>query len=300
DNVHSIQSYIDGHWSDRGTYGGPCCNTLNIETDAGYVVIGNGLTGGGVTLNGTVTFTGPVSGGITITSNSSAPINSTTTAGSGQAVYGYSTNSGCWGNLGSTALNVSASGNCGTSYYSDGRLKKDVATVENGLDTIMKLKPISFLWKNNKKNANLITNESKKAKSYGFIAQDVEQVLPDLISQQGEELGKTEGIPVPKGGFLSLNYDGLISPMVKAIQELNTKVEKLMADVKALGITIENGITHIAALAVDTFTVGSAEKPSGITLYDEDTRQPYCVKIKGGKMVNLPGACGVLKTSAAH
>ena len=51
DNNQSIQSYIDGHWSDRLTYGGPCCNNLNINAEVGYVTIGNGLAGGGISLN---------------------------------------------------------------------------------------------------------------------------------------------------------------------------------------------------------------------------------------------------------
>ena len=38
--------------------------------------------------------------------------------------------------------------------------------------------------------------------------------------------------------------------------------------------------------------VGSAETPSGITLYDEDTKQPYCVKVRAGQAVTEAGECG--------
>ena len=41
DNSQSIQSYIDGHWSDRASYASGCCNTLNINTDAGDIVMGS-------------------------------------------------------------------------------------------------------------------------------------------------------------------------------------------------------------------------------------------------------------------
>ncbi len=38
-------------------------------------------------------------------------------------------------------------------------------------------------------------------------------------------------------------------------------------------------------------TVGSAAMPSGITLYDEITKEPYCVKIVSGAVVPQAGAC---------
>ena len=45
-------------------------------------------------------------------------------------------------------------------------------------------------------------------------------------------------------------------------------------------------------------TVGSVAQPSGITLYDEITKEPYCVKIKSGAVVNEAGICGTAQTVA--
>ncbi len=56
DNQSSIQSYIDGHWSDRVTYASGCCNNLYINTDVGTVTIGNAA--GAVIFPGPTTFTG--------------------------------------------------------------------------------------------------------------------------------------------------------------------------------------------------------------------------------------------------
>ena len=39
-------------------------------------------------------------------------------------------------------------------------------------------------------------------------------------------------------------------------------------------------------------TVGTAEKPAGITLYDEVTGDPYCVKMQNGALVSIAGECG--------
>ncbi|MBI2639515.1 MAG: hypothetical protein HYW90_01330, partial [Candidatus Sungbacteria bacterium] len=39
-------------------------------------------------------------------------------------------------------------------------------------------------------------------------------------------------------------------------------------------------------------TFGSVERRIGITIYDEDTGEPYCLKMKGGAMKSEAGACG--------
>jgi len=50
-------------------------------------------------------------------------------------------------------------------------------------------------------------------------------------------------------------------------------------------------LASLKAVVAEAFTVGSREKPSGIKLYDEDTGEPYCLKIKSGAMVSTPGEC---------
>lgn len=37
---------------------------------------------------------------------------------------------------------------------------------------------------------------------------------------------------------------------------------------------------------------GTPENPQGITIYDQDTRDPYCVGIKSGEWVRIAGECG--------
>ncbi|MDP7466287.1 MAG: DUF5011 domain-containing protein, partial [Candidatus Pacebacteria bacterium] len=55
--------------------------------------------------------------------------------------------------------------------------------------------------------------------------------------------------------------------------------------------------THIASLVVENLTIGSSEKPNGITLYDEGTGEPYCVKILNGSLISVAGACSVATTT---
>jgi hypothetical protein len=47
----------------------------------------------------------------------------------------------------------------------------------------------------------------------------------------------------------------------------------------------------IPEISTNKITVGTSVKPSGMTIYDEDTKEPYCMKIKNGAMVTVSGAC---------
>ena len=58
------------------------------------------------------------------------------------------------------------------------------------------------------------------------------------------------------------------------------------------GIWISEGMTRFANLVALQFTVGSREQPTGITLYDEETGDPYCVKVKNGALRHAAGECG--------
>ena len=90
---------------------------------------------------------------------------------------------------------------------SDERLKENIADLETGLSEVMALKPRRFDWKNGD-GKNLA----------GFIAQEVETVLPDLIADfKHEELKDCK----------SLKMGDMIPTLVKAIQELTTKVKEL-------------------------------------------------------------------------
>jgi hypothetical protein len=62
DNQMAIQMYIDGHYSDRTTYGGGCCNDLYIQPDVGNVHLGPNFL---VDHIGDFNTTGSVNGGVT-------------------------------------------------------------------------------------------------------------------------------------------------------------------------------------------------------------------------------------------
>lgn len=105
----------------------------------------------------------------------------------------------------------------GTALTSDRRLKSDIKSVANGLSTVMKLNPVSY-----NKRLSFDTDEYNK-KEIGFIAQEVQEILPDLVSE-GPDENKT----------LSLDYNSMIPILTKAIQEQQVLIEALKAKVERL------------------------------------------------------------------
>lgn len=91
---------------------------------------------------------------------------------------------------------------------SDKRWKSDIKSSELGLNFISKLKPVSY-FRNNDEN---------KRTEYGFIAQDVEEVL----KESGVE--NSGMLTISDEGMYELRYNDLLSPMVKAIQELSEEL----------------------------------------------------------------------------
>jgi hypothetical protein len=83
---------------------------------------------------------------------------------------------------------------------SDLNLKSNVNTIENSLDIVNSLRGVSFDWK---VNGN---------KSYGVIAQELEEVLPDLVTTKENK---------------SVNYNGLVGVLLQAVKELSAEVEEL-------------------------------------------------------------------------
>jgi hypothetical protein len=102
---------------------------------------------------------------------------------------------------------------------SDERLKDSIETLGWGLEEVMALRPVSFDWKNNRTN---------QGRQYGFIAQEVQSVMPELVTEF-ETVDGDETVT-----RLGLEKDGIYAALVKAIQEQQTMIADLQAKVAAL------------------------------------------------------------------
>mgnify|MGYP001187982774 FL=1 len=116
------------------------------------------------------------------------------------------------------AGNISAFGSSFLSL-SDKRWKTDITTFSGSLDKILQLKPRKFKWiKDNKED-------------YGFIAQEVEKVLPNLVDETSYvQVGDmTEQDTKP---YKSVDYSKLTPYLVDTIQVLTKRIEELEKKVK--------------------------------------------------------------------
>jgi hypothetical protein len=95
---------------------------------------------------------------------------------------------------------------------SDIRLKKDIKPIMNALDNIAQLRGITFRWKDNEKDTGV---------HLGVIAQEVEEVFPEVVSTDNK-------------GYKSVDYSKLTAPLIEAVKELKAENEALKARIEAL------------------------------------------------------------------
>jgi hypothetical protein len=118
----------------------------------------------------------------------------------------------------------------GSGLSSDERRKTGIATITNALDTITKMRGVSFQFVNRElePQTHMSMDNGKKL---GFIAQEVIPLLPQLILDSGEK-----NVPLENGWCdrYSMDYSGMTAVLVEAIKELTAKVEALETEVAAL------------------------------------------------------------------
>lgn len=150
--------------------------------------------------SGTLTWANVDSGGLTITNDTSTdatyyPTFTTSTSGSISAA-----------NVSSTKLyfnpSTGALASIDYSTLSDINFKDNVTPIENGMMVVANIEPVSFTW----------IDTGKKA--FGVIAQEIEKILPDIVTTSPE-------------GKKTVSYDQIIPFLVSAIQDLHKQIQEL-------------------------------------------------------------------------
>jgi hypothetical protein len=159
--------------------------------------------------------------GVTGNSDTGAGVNGNSSFGygifgnsaSGYGVYGTSnTNYGVYGSSGTNYAgyfsgDVHVTGCLSATNLacaSDERLKRDITPLSYGLPEVLKLRPVTWQWK----------DATRTEPNLGLVAQDVEPVLPELIIHNADNKGA-----------LGLNYMGLIPVLIKGMQEQQAQIE---------------------------------------------------------------------------
>ena len=106
---------------------------------------------------------------------------------------------------------------------SDERIKKNITPIEEGLKKVLELKPVSY---------QVIGNE--EITSFGLIAQQVREVIPEIVQIPDEGTEKTANAEevhperssndMPEDLY-SMRYNDLISVLIKAVQEQQEMID---------------------------------------------------------------------------
>ncbi len=100
----------------------------------------------------------------------------------------------------------------GPPVVSDERFKQNIQTIDNALQMVLDLRGVRYEWK----DAERFGSQTE----VGFIAQEVQEVIPEVVRDNGE--------------YLSLNTKNIVAVVVEAIKELYERVENYFARTERL------------------------------------------------------------------
>ena len=87
--------------------------------------------------------------------------------------------------------------------YSDINMKEDISTIENALDKVSQMRGVMF------------TRKDTSERGTGVIAQEIRDILPEVVMENKE--------------YLSVAYGNIVGVLIEAIKELQKRVEELEA-----------------------------------------------------------------------
>lgn len=112
---------------------------------------------------------------------------------------GFLTSGGGWACYSDNSGNFIATANIGA--YSDRKHKRDIKTIEGGLEIVEALRGVSY------------TRKKDGKACIGVIAQEVQEVVPEVVGQSQDGL--------------YVDYGNLVAPLIEAIKELAARVKNL-------------------------------------------------------------------------
>jgi len=106
-------------------------------------------------------------------------------------------------------VNGTAGGDNAWNSLSDMRLKKNIVTISDALKKVKLLRGVNFEWKD--------TSNQEKGKRVGFIAQEVEKVIPEVVNYSKEN------------DVYSMQYAPVTAVLVEAVKEQQQQIDVLNA-----------------------------------------------------------------------
>ena len=134
--------------------------------------------------------------------------------GAATNIYFGSGNGGAVGTVSSTGLLRMANDVVAYYSFSDRRLKTDIKSTEGNLEKILSLNPVEYTWKEGPREG---------VKEIGLIAQEVEEIVPEVVRIQSRHDNETgDGIE-----YKQVDYEHLVSTLIGAMQEQQKQIDDL-------------------------------------------------------------------------
>ena len=113
---------------------------------------------------------------------------------------------------------IYATGDITAYYTSDQRLKKNVVKIDDALEKVRWLNGVKFDW-DKEAISNLVDVGPKPNNDIGLIAQDVEKVFPEAVTERAD-------------GYKAVDYSKLVPVLIEAIKELSYRINILEAELE--------------------------------------------------------------------
>ena len=108
---------------------------------------------------------------------------------------------------GNTSTSINVAGDIIAFASSDKRLKDNIKPIENALDKVNKISGVTFEW-------NEISHKETGKKDIGVIAQEIEEILPELVDNRSN-------------GYKAVDYPKLTALLIEAVKDLSNQVKEL-------------------------------------------------------------------------
>ena len=188
----------------NSSYGGPVAYTT---TGTALWVWSEGNSGGSAALN-------VFDGGI--------KANNSRAANSGYAIQTGGTNGGIY-----IAGSGSFTGDI-ISQASDKRLKENIITITSALDTVDKINGVYF---NFTDEANKLNKNLSKNRQVGFLAQEIQSVLPEIVRPAPFDIDG-DGNSISGKNYLTIQYEKVVPLLLQAIKELKFELDEIKKLIK--------------------------------------------------------------------
>jgi hypothetical protein len=116
---------------------------------------------------------------------------------------------------------------------SDSSLKTNIVEIDNGLIKVLELNPVTFYYR-----SDLDPTSDNQRMQYGFLAQEVQRVLPDIVDSSM--------------GVLVMNYDAIIPLLVESVQTQQTAIDSLLNRIVELEESVYDGGVEPSTAEVST------------------------------------------------